>query len=159
MREQRGIELAPTDIEIDTDPDGRPVVRLDGAPVVSVAHTDGVAVAVAACEGTVGVDVERLAAPPPGFATAAFGADELEELPGERREEWLLRAWCAKEAVAKALGDGLRGRPKALAVGAVDASSGRIVVRVAGAPLTAHTAVQDDLAVATTLCEPGGASE
>jgi len=147
--------IAAQTVEIDTEPNGRPVVHLDGV-AISLAHTDGVAIAVAAPGGRVGVDLERLAPPPPAFAEAAFSRDELALLPADAHAEWLLRAWCAKEAVAKALGEGFGGRPQAFPISALDAATGRITVTVAGEQLVASTALQGDLVVATTQCEGGG---
>jgi phosphopantetheinyl transferase len=139
-------------VEIDTEPSGRPVVRV-GDVAVSLAHTDGVALALAAPAGRVGVDVERLAPPPPGFAEGAFGPDELALLPATARDEWLLRGWCAKEAVAKAIGDGLGGRPRAFPVTAIDAETGRVTVTAAGEQFVASTSVEGGLVFATAQCE------
>jgi phosphopantetheinyl transferase len=139
-------------VEIDTEAGGRPVVRGDVA-AISLAHTDGVALALAAPAGRVGVDVERLASPPVGFAEGAFAPSELDLLPAAAHDEWLLRAWCAKEAVAKALGNGLGGRPQALPVTSVDLTTGRVTITVDGEQRVAATAVQDDLVVATTQCQ------
>ena len=53
-----------------------------------------------------GIDVEYMRQREAGFADIAFSPGErelLERLPADQREEWQLRAWCAKEAVGKAL--------------------------------------------------------
>jgi phosphopantetheinyl transferase len=82
-------------------------------------------------------------------------------------DEWTLRCWCAKEAVAKALGSGLKRGPQGLTVDAIDPARQRIYVRLghemasdhedlADAPVAVYSHRQDDLVVATTLCEQGG---
>ena len=105
-----------------------------------------------------------------GFAELAFAPDEHEllgRLSADNLEEWQLRCWCAKEAVAKALGSGLSRGPRALTVTAIDPGTGRIEVRlgdemardhedVAGVPLVVYSHRRDDLIVATTLCDRGG---
>ncbi|HTE59388.1 MAG TPA: beta-ketoacyl synthase N-terminal-like domain-containing protein [Solirubrobacteraceae bacterium] len=161
VRAHAGVELAPADVELEPDEHGRPVVvgrardALGAAPAVSLSHSDREAVALAALGGRVGIDVERLRERAAGFADAAFG-------PGERRllaglpEEWTLRCWCAKEAVAKALGSGLLQRPRDAEVVAIDHPQGRITVRLAGRSLIAHSSRHDDLIVATTQCEQEG---
>jgi phosphopantetheinyl transferase len=167
-------QLEPADVEIHSDEQGRPIVagaRLAGAdpaPVVSLAHAGGHAVALAALGGRVGIDVERVRALPDGFAEIAFGDAEralLRDLPAGALE-WTLRCWCAKEAVAKALGSGLVRTPREVAITAIDHGSGRIAVELrgrlaqlhpelTGVPLLVQSHREDDLVVATTLCAKG----
>jgi phosphopantetheinyl transferase len=164
------------EIEIHADDRGRPIVGGDWAgavgarPVVSLAHTEGHAVALAALGGTVGIDIEPMRQPAPGFAAAAFTDREREllgGLPAHIADEWALRCWCAKEALAKALGVGL-SNPDDVIVTAVDAGVGRVEASITGAladlrpdlrgvPLTVFSLREDDLIVATTVCETGGA--
>jgi phosphopantetheine--protein transferase-like protein len=109
------LRLAPEEIEIVPDPYGRPQVayRGDGPGVsVSIAHSHGAAVALAVlgAETRVGVDLENLTHRREDFEAIAFSPDErslLSALPGDMRDEWALRMWCAKEAVGKAVGRGL----------------------------------------------------
>jgi acyl transferase domain-containing protein/phosphopantetheinyl transferase len=174
VRDEHGLELEFADIEIRTGEQGRPLVagprlaRLDPAPVVSLAHTDGRAVALAALGGRVGIDIEVVRPRPDGFAEVAFSDAELELLRPVAGEaaEWTLRCWCAKEAVAKALGSGLVRTPREVAVVAIDHERGRVAVELggrlaelhpdlAGLHLTAQTHREDDLIVATTLCAKG----
>jgi acyl transferase domain-containing protein/phosphopantetheinyl transferase len=160
LRAERGLDLAAAEIEIHAGENGRPIVagRWLGAeqpPEVSLAHTDGHAVALAAAGGRVGIDVERLRSRPDGFMEAAFAPAELALLGGLAApdlEEWALRCWCAKEAVAKALGSGLVGGPREVAVVAIDRERERITVERGEERLTAQSHRQDDLIVATTLC-------
>jgi acyl transferase domain-containing protein/phosphopantetheinyl transferase len=177
IKRNNGRDLELASIEIHPDAQGRPVVSgpwpadMRSVPVVSLAHTDGCAVAVAALGGQVGIDIERLGRRPDGFAGLAFSSDErvrLQELPADLLEEWTLRCWCAKEAVAKALGSGLRN-PRDVRIAEIDLAQERIVVIVTGeigrayagvaaVPLVTHSMREEDLIVATTLCPAAGQS-
>jgi phosphopantetheinyl transferase len=176
LRAEHGVELAPTDIEITPDPRGRPIVSspalasLGPPPVISLAHAAGHTVALAALGGHVGIDVEQLGPRPPGFTEVAFGSaerDVLSRTPAEEREEWTLRCWCAKEAVAKALGAGLVRSPQEAAVVTIDTDREQVGLRLSGQlaalypdladdPLLAQTHRRADLVVATTVCTKGG---
>jgi phosphopantetheinyl transferase (holo-ACP synthase) len=68
----------------------------------------------------VGVDVELVEPRSATFAGLMMRAPEAKLGIGRPRDEWLTAVWTAKEAVAKADGTGLRGRPKDWAVQAVD---------------------------------------
>jgi phosphopantetheinyl transferase len=171
------------DIEIRPDGHGRPLVdgswrdAVPGLPVVSITHTDGLAVAVAGltpASGGVdlllGVDAEYIRTRPPGFAEAAFDGQELRvirSLPAGLQEEWMLRAWCAKEAAAKATGFGLIEGPPSARIVALDPEIDEATVRLAGhlagafpglagAPLAVSTGRHGDLVIAMMLCELAG---
>lgn len=147
----RGVrDVAANRIEILNDADGAPVVGGDAfdsarPPQVSLAHKPGIAVAVAV-DGPVGVDVEAMVPRDDAFVAASFGPAER-ALLAPLGDEWVTRAWCAKEAVAKALRVGLRD-PRALTVTAIEASSGEVVVRAAERTVTARTARSASWAVA-----------
>jgi phosphopantetheinyl transferase len=110
-------DWADCDIRIGATPDGRPVVTtpwpLGGAPPsISIAHSDGVAVAVAvpADAGGVGVDVQPVRPLPDETERLAFSDGErraLAALDGRERPVRATQLWCAKEAAAKAVGSGL----------------------------------------------------
>ena len=113
-----GLRLAPADVEIAADEHGRPLVRgkwtgtLGVTPAVSLSHSHGVAVALAALdrESLVGIDIESVSRRLPGFESLAFTPREqriVEALAEDERLEWYLRFWCAKEAASKAVGRGL----------------------------------------------------
>ena len=140
----------PADIEVSKDQLGRPVVSgawssaPAAAPHVSISHSGGIAVAAAADRGRwdgVGVDLELLAGRH-GDLDFVFtpGEHELLDAPDpSARGEWSLRLWCAKEAVAKALGIGLARHHKDLEAVACDEASGDVCISVAaGCPNLPH---------------------
>ena len=109
--------IYPADLAIVADEHGRPLLTrvgepaLDALPAISIAHADGVAVALAVLDpaARVGIDVEPIAERPPSFEATAFTAGEralLDRWSGSSRAEWVTRFWCAKEAAAKAAGLG-----------------------------------------------------
>jgi malonyl CoA-acyl carrier protein transacylase/phosphopantetheinyl transferase len=169
---RHGERLFPADIVIERDRHGRPVARARGPeglepfPTISLAHTEDVAAGLAAVAPHAGIDVERIRPRDSGFERIAFDDDERRLLDrlGPDRDEWLARFWCAKEAVAKALGRGLVDGSKAVAVRQVDRQTG--VIKVALGPtlatifpewradrIIAHTVRDDDLVVAISFCE------
>jgi len=118
LRRRYGLALLPADIEIIQDEHGRPMAqgpwtqRLPRVPELSLSHSGGLAVALAG-DGSdgrrFGIDVEAIRELTPDFETTVLRADEkrlLNAVPQSIRAEWLLRLWCVKEAVAKALGRG-----------------------------------------------------
>ena len=147
VRRRFGLRLRPADVEIVPDPYGRPEVRgswtskIDYAPAVSISHSNGVAVALAALDrGTlIGIDIESVSRRRPGFEQAAFTPRERElvaSLGDEQRLEWYLRLWCAKEAAGKAVGRGLSDglhafevKTAALDAGEVRLRAGRVAPR------------------------------
>jgi phosphopantetheinyl transferase len=119
----------------------------------------------AQCEG-IGVDVERLGTTREGFEIGAFTSEErgLLSQNGSLREEQAMRLWCAKEAVAKALGRGLMGGPRGLLAQRLDARKGIVELTVSGTMakefpelrginLTAFTLREGDLIFASSLCK------
>jgi phosphopantetheinyl transferase/acyl carrier protein len=144
------LRLSPDEIEIVPDPYGRPLVsfaplraaavRERCQPAVSIAHSQGAAVALAVLdpEALVGIDLESLTHRREGFEALAFSPDErgmLAALPPELRQEWALRMWCAKEAVGKALGRGLSAGLLAFHVTRVAAAGGGVEVALRGGAL------------------------
>jgi phosphopantetheine--protein transferase-like protein len=165
----------PADLSIEPDPDGRPVLRLRadpggvGMPAVSIAHKEGVAVAIAARSpvARVGIDVERIVERADSFEAVAFSAverDWLDRVGPDDRVEWIARLWCAKEAVAKATGHASIAGPSSVEVVAMDVSNGRMEVtlgpefasacrELSGAPVVVHTRRRGDYAWAWTLTD------
>jgi acyl transferase domain-containing protein/phosphopantetheinyl transferase len=161
LARQTGTPLRhPGELTVTHDDLGRPYLKavdIPGLPQVSLAHVDGVAVALAA-DVPVGIDVERVADDRrdilPYVATDAE-RELIETLAANYPEDaWETRLWCAKEAVAKALGTGLQGRPKDFEAIAAEpdgslllqhaASQQRFVVRSArlDALMLAYTSIQ-----------------
>jgi acyl transferase domain-containing protein/phosphopantetheinyl transferase (holo-ACP synthase) len=131
----------PADLSIMPDQNGRPELFSLAAPsdfpvaAVSIAHCDGVAVAIAATDPAtrVGIDVETIVERPEGFEDTAFSSAErllLNNWSGASRLEWIARFWCAKEAAAKATGVAARAGPLDCEITQVDLSSGVMRVKL-----------------------------
>jgi phosphopantetheinyl transferase/acyl carrier protein len=174
LMERHGLRLAPADVEILPDENGRPVPAgawtrdVPAIPVLSLSHASGVAVAVVAEGGSasgVGVDLEHAARMNDSIEDLAFttGEHALLAAIAERAEEsWPLRLWCAKEAAAKALGLGMAGGPRGLVADRLDPVSGTVELHLSGEmaarfpavngqTLVAHTTRERDVIVATSL--------
>ncbi len=102
---------------------------------VAIAHTAQFVVAVAAANARVGVDVESVSRDLSAeFTRGVFTDDELDlaaETPNAAQA--IIRFWCAKEAVSKALGTGIRYSPREMLVTGYQSGTGRISVRLEGA--------------------------
>jgi acyl transferase domain-containing protein/phosphopantetheinyl transferase len=146
--------LYPAQFEIGNDDTGRPTVSgpTEGAGI-SIAHSGEYAVALAGeTDGDIGVgiDVQLIEERTPQFeptactdseralldamtlaTAAANGRSEAPATEGAAaaRSEWLTRFWAAKEAVAKAIGTGLGGRPHQFEI--IDVDGPRLLVRAA----------------------------
>lgn len=141
---RRNLRLCPADVEIDTDEHGVPFVRgpwtaaLDSPLHLTLSHVDGMAVAIAGeCQPDegIGVDIEQVRDLPSEVQEAAFSAAERElltRLDQASAREWLLRFWCAKEALGKALGRGIWGGPRNLLVQRFDRETGGVTLVAAG---------------------------
>jgi phosphopantetheinyl transferase (holo-ACP synthase) len=140
VHEQTGHLLYPTDIVVQHDELGAPVIggwwceSLIAAPRVSLAHdANACLAATAAPDRPVGVDLEelgRLREPTLMLESMATQERSLAQgLRGAALDERLLRLWCAKEAAAKCLGTGLQGRPDAFVVVAADDNFEKLLVR------------------------------
>ncbi len=179
LRESRSLEVAPADVEIRQDEHGRPFAlgpwqkEIGEDPCLSIAHTNGLCVAVAGPgrgSRSVGIDVEKVRPLGEGFEEAAFIASEqalLGSLVGPGRQEWVLRFWSAKEAAAKALGTGLAEGPRGIVVQGMDAAQGWVLVRPEGKlaeafpdlahePLRVRTLREKEYIVASALVDRGG---
>ncbi len=99
------------------------------------------------------------------FEKAAFTEAErklLSELSTDRTET-LTRFWCAKEAVSKALGQGMIEGPQSVVVTEFDPASGEVIVEISErfasrlteevdqTPLVVETLRKEDFIVATIL--------
>jgi phosphopantetheinyl transferase len=165
VHQRFGLRLAPADIEIATDDRGRPQVRgawtaaLGVTPAVSISHSHGVAVALAALEPDrlIGIDIESVSRRRPGFEKVAFTAREREivdALAEDQRLEWYLRLWCAKEAAGKALGRGLADGLHAFEVKAAEMGAGAVRLEL-GAALRAQVPELGDRDILTYTAREG----
>ena len=129
------------DIRIWADVSGKPhalgawndylTTKLD----VAIAHTAQFVVAVVAANAHVGVDVESVQRDlSEEFASGVFTPDEIDLAAGAAdASRSLIKFWCAKEAVSKALGTGIRYSPKEMRVASFMADTGKVEVRLEGA--------------------------
>ncbi len=143
VRRHLALEVAPVAVGISADAQGRPRVRVPGrqGPIVSLAHKEQAAVAAAADSDRfagIGIDLEPLAALDAGVKADGFTEPERERIEAAARQSgapadhWYLAAWCAKEAVGKALGSGVRGGPRSLEVVQLDPTTGQLSVALRG---------------------------
>jgi len=128
------------DVEIWANEKGKPCAvgawadnlstRLD----LAISHTADFVVAIVASKARVGVDAERVTRDLSSeFTAGAFESCELElAATGVDVAAATIRFWCAKEAVSKALGTGLRYSPRALQVTAFDLATGALEVTLTG---------------------------
>ncbi len=174
VKRKYGVDLCPTEIEIVNNENNRPVAggealnELGLAVQVSIAHCSRGAVALAgdgsACQG-VGIDVEALDRDISKVMRGAFHPEEQALLaglePGET-QGWLVRFWCAKEALAKALGKGLMGSPLNVVIQGFDKTTGRVDMKIVGGLaqqfppyvdkiLSAHSGHDESVAFATSV--------
>ena len=129
------------DIRIWADDSGKPhalgawrdflTTKLD----IAIAHTAQFVVAVAAANARVGVDVESVLRDlSEEFTTGVFTPDELElAAQAANASQAIIRFWCAKEAVSKSLGTGIRYSPREMVVVGYLADTGVVKVRLEGA--------------------------
>jgi malonyl CoA-acyl carrier protein transacylase/phosphopantetheinyl transferase len=106
--------LFPAEVVVTNDDLGRPMVRVPGNSVyVSIAHKQGMAVAIASGSQRVGIDIEQVAPRGEAAQRMALAPEEQEILAAQADGDWgFTRFWASKEAVAKARGTGLNGRPR-----------------------------------------------
>ncbi len=177
VKEHFGLDLCPADVEIVPDGYGRPQVagawtrQIGMAPAISISHTRGVAVALASLEPgqMVGIDIESLTHARDDFQSVAFSEPErqiLAAMPHDVRAEWSLRMWCAKEAVAKALGRGFTGGIQALQIAEAEVGNGVVQLHLQGGllqeftqlrgrPMIAYTSRGNDFVFSTIVYQQG----
>jgi phosphopantetheinyl transferase len=115
----------------------------------------------------IGIDVEQADRPREAYEAGAFTGDERALLGAagiDTADGWSVRAWCAKEAVGKAAGDGLAGAPTNLRIRVRDETDGRLELNACGElsrrhpqlgarPLTARTTRDGQVMVAIAALE------
>jgi acyl transferase domain-containing protein/phosphopantetheinyl transferase len=141
--------LYPAQIRIGNDAAGRPFATGAGSDdlVLSLAHSGPLAAALVGPPGAaVGIDVELVDDAPAETALLTVAERDLLDTicppGGAERARWVTRFWTAKEAVAKAGGTGLGGRPARFVVSAVEGED--LSVTVDGAVHGVRTRVGDD---------------
>lgn len=113
--------VAPGSVAFEVSRGGKP--SLPGRPLgFSLAYTAGLALVAVGASPRLGVDVERVRADVDAEAvvSVAFTHEEraaLDALPPRRRRGAFFACWTRKEALAKALGQGLARAPDTYAVG------------------------------------------
>jgi phosphopantetheinyl transferase len=158
--------LSPRDVEIVPDAYGCPHARgawrrqLAVEPIVSIAHSEGTAVALAALgpEWLAGIDLESVDHRRQDFESVAFSAPEralLARLEPELRPEWALRMWCAKEALAKALGRGLSAGLLSFQIPQLETGTGKVLVQWRGMTAVVYTTREARFVFAAILCRRG----
>jgi phosphopantetheine--protein transferase-like protein len=129
------------DVQIWPDANGKPIAigdwnrylltRLD----IAIAHTSQFVIAVAAANARVGVDVESVSRDlSDEFARGVFIGEELDLAASTSNpSQAIIRFWCAKEAVSKALGTGIRYSPREMVVTSYLADTGDVTMKLTGA--------------------------
>ena len=102
---------------------------------IAISHTAQFVVAIAAANARVGVDVESVARDlSEEFAAGVFTPEEQElAAQAANASQAIIKFWCAKEAVSKALGTGIRYSPKEMVVTGFQADTGVLTIRLEGA--------------------------
>lgn len=173
LHSRYGRKWRAADIRIETDESGKPSPQGEwrsscGAHMdISITHTVNEIVAAAAPNASLGIDIEKTdRGISEEFARAAFSPLE-QEIAAESGDcaTTLFRFWCAKEALSKALGTGLRFGPADLCARAFDTSTGIISMEVThlwlqsfpqlkGKTISVQSATIDNLAVAICILPP-----
>ena len=129
------------DIRIWADGSGKPhalgawndflTTKLD----IAIAHTAQFVVALTAANARVGVDVESVSRNlSEEFAAGVFTPEEQElAAQAANASQAIIKFWCAKEAVSKALGTGIRYSPKEMVVTGFQSDTGALTIRLEGA--------------------------
>jgi acyl transferase domain-containing protein/phosphopantetheinyl transferase len=127
LRREHGIEqIYPQELKVENDAAGAPRIRANVTDTVpeslqlSLAHKGALAVAIVGTQ-PVGIDLERIEPRDEGFLEMVFTTAERALLADDTDADavWT-RGWVVKEAVAKAAGTGLQGRPHDFVIEARD---------------------------------------
>ena len=129
------------DVTIFADGMGKPYAVgawMDQLPVkldIAIAHTSQFVIGLAAANARIGVDVESVNRDlSQEFTDGVFMPDEMELAAGAANASLaIIRFWCAKEAVSKALGTGIRYSPKEMTVSGYEPDTGKLTMRLNGA--------------------------
>ena len=172
LAEHHNIYLCPGDIELVAEANGRPQISgswlslINSAPILSISHShQHIAAIVGPGSETavLGLDIEQLDSMNDEVAQLAFSTAErsllADIIPPSEMKAWLLRLWCAKEAVAKAYGQVQIDGPRQLIVRQVDQESGTVSISLSPSlaatlpdnGLTAVTSQEGDLIIAVSI--------
>lgn len=102
---------------------------------LSIAHTEGLILGAASAQGRIGLDVESVKRDlTEEFLRGVFTLEEQElaTMSGDGPTA-VLRFWCAKEAISKALGVGIRFAPTDLRIRTSDPATGMLGMDLCGA--------------------------
>ena len=127
--QQGGGPMFPIEVEVYNEPSGQPRVRgaFSRDLRVSVAHKPKAAVAMVAEGVDVGIDCELVEPRSDSFSRVTLSDPEkallAQQIGCAREDEWLTRAWAAKEAVGKSRGTGLGGNPKRFEIQKIEGES------------------------------------
>lgn len=102
---------------------------------LSIAHTEGLILGAATAQGRIGLDVESVKRDlTEEFLRGVFTLEEQElaTMSGDGPTA-VLRFWCAKEAISKALGVGIRFSPTDLRIRTSDPATGMLGMDLCGA--------------------------
>lgn len=114
LREILGLYTSrqPQEIAFDYGPRGKPYLKNNDLELqFNVSHSDDVAVYALSQNAEIGVDIQKIeAGHHESVAKRFFSAEEnkqLQQLPEEERAEGFCQLWACKEALIKAVGEGL----------------------------------------------------
>jgi 4'-phosphopantetheinyl transferase EntD len=112
------LALHPAAFAIERNRAGQPRLRDwphgQTAPCITIAHSDGQAIALASAVPA-GIDIEQITAHDAYFLASFTTMAErqlLDAWRGAEHDAWITRLWCAKEAFGKRLGSGVDGTPR-----------------------------------------------
>jgi acyl transferase domain-containing protein/phosphopantetheinyl transferase len=165
------LPVYPADLSIQTNARGRILLRSrlepnrDDLPALSMAHTEGVAIALAArsSQARIGIDVAHI---DPKYQRSLTPRDQavISTISPDQRRSWATRLHCARQAVAKATGEAAALDPTSVEIVSFDPDSGTVAVRLgstlvpscpdlAHRPISADTSLRGEFAWAWTLLE------
>ena len=130
---------SPEQVQIENLPSGAPIAKVAGlpGPQLSISHSHGHAVAMVRESGPLGIDLEAIESRSPAFVSEWFSEKESALVGNDPRLQTL--AWSAKEAVLKALGQGMALNPREIQLVAIDGES--LHVELFGDVAQAHTRI------------------
>ena len=140
LQENYQARWCDADVQVWRDDSGKPHPigtwkdYLSSSIDLAIAHTAQFVVAVVAANARVGVDVEACDRDlSEEFTRGVFTPDELElAVRAANAPSAVIRFWCAKEAVSKALGTGIRYSPRELVVDAFRPETGEMELKLTG---------------------------